>query len=78
MKNQPNHDIWTYRDVDAMAFSRGAAPVFLDATRDYETEGGPIGGQTQVTIRNEHLNYIVTWYSLSLLTFLLARKALAK
>ena len=23
--------------------------------------GGPIGGQTNVQLRNEHLSYIVTW-----------------
>ena len=23
--------------------------------------GGPIGGQTRVTLRNEHLQYIFTW-----------------
>lgn len=23
--------------------------------------GGPIGGQTRVTLRNEHMQYIVTW-----------------
>lgn len=65
MKNRPDYDIWSHRDVEMMAFSRGTAPVFLDATRDYETKGGPIGGQTQITIRNEHLNYIITWYSFS-------------
>jgi len=25
--------------------------------------GGPIGGQTRVYLRNEHLQYIITWYS---------------
>lgn len=23
--------------------------------------GGPIGGQTRVTLRNEHMQYIITW-----------------
>lgn len=26
------------------------------------TPGGPIGGQTRVTLRNEHMQYMVTWY----------------
>ncbi|KAJ6651837.1 hypothetical protein lerEdw1_016433 [Lerista edwardsae] len=26
--------------------------------------GGPIGGQTRVSLRNEHLQYIITWYGL--------------
>lgn len=24
--------------------------------------GGPVGGQTRVTLRNDHLQYIFTWY----------------
>lgn len=24
--------------------------------------GGPIGGQTRVTLRNEHMQYIITWW----------------
>ncbi|VDQ11392.1 unnamed protein product [Trichobilharzia regenti] len=26
--------------------------------------GGPVGGQTRVTLRNEHASYIFTWFSL--------------
>ena len=28
---------------------------------DSTIAGGPIGGQTNVTVRNEHLSYIITW-----------------
>lgn len=30
--------------------------------------GGPIGGQTRVTLRNEHMQYIVTWWVAALLS----------
>lgn len=30
--------------------------------------GGPIGGQTRVTLRNEHMQYIVTWWVGALLS----------
>lgn len=43
----------------------GADPYFLDAKVESTISGGPIGGQTRVTLRNEHLSYIVTWFSLS-------------
>ena len=33
--------------------------------------GGPIGGQTLIQLRNEHLNYAMTWYTLSAVTALL-------
>ena len=33
--------------------------------------GGPIGGQTNVQLRNEHTSYILTWFSLSAFTALM-------
>lgn len=46
----------------------GASPIFLDATTDFDVPKGPIGGQTRVSLRNEHLSYIFTWYALCALT----------
>uniref|UniRef100_A0A8B9ZUJ5 SURF1-like protein n=1 Tax=Anas zonorhyncha TaxID=75864 RepID=A0A8B9ZUJ5_9AVES len=41
--------------------------------------GGPIGGQTRVSLRNEHMQYIVTWYGLCAATsFLWYRKFIQK
>lgn len=44
----------------------GADPIFLDAKTT--VNGGPIGNQTRVTLRNEHGSYIVTWFGLSVAT----------
>lgn len=64
----PNNDVeknrWHYRDLEAMGGVTGAEPVFIDADFRSTTPGGPIGGQTRVTLRNEHMQYIVTWYGL--------------
>lgn len=46
----------------------GASPHILDATADPIIPFGPIGGQTHIALRNEHLSYVVTWFSLSGLT----------
>lgn len=51
-----------------MAQVTGADSIFLDATDECDVPGGPIGGQTRVTLRNEHFSYVVTWYSLSAAT----------
>lgn len=57
------------RDLDAMAKITEAEPVYIELLPGYSTShGGPIGGQTKVTLRNEHLSYIVTWYALSAIT----------
>lgn len=39
------------------------APVRTQPTVPAESTvpGGPIGGQTRVTLRNEHMQYIITW-----------------
>ncbi|TNN68137.1 Surfeit locus protein 1 [Liparis tanakae] len=62
----PNNDVeknrWHYRDLEAMGGVTGAQPVFIDADYRSTTPGGPIGGQTRVTLRNEHLQYVVTWW----------------
>ncbi|KFM76201.1 Surfeit locus protein 1, partial [Stegodyphus mimosarum] len=63
-KNQPNSVFFFYRDVPKMTEITGAAPIFLDADAETTVPGGPIGGQTRITFRNEHLSYIITWYSL--------------
>ncbi|KAA0198809.1 SURF1 protein, partial [Fasciolopsis buskii] len=49
------------RQVNDMARDMDTLPLFIDATYDSSTTGGPIGGQTRVNLRNEHMSYIITW-----------------
>lgn len=56
----------------------GAQPYFIDAVFESSVPGGPIGGQTIVTIRNEHLQYVITWLSLSGFTSLFWYKLVYK
>ncbi|XP_031225323.1 surfeit locus protein 1 isoform X4 [Mastomys coucha] len=60
-ENSPERNHWYYRDLEAMAKITGADPIFIDADFQSTTPGGPIGGQTRVTLRNEHMQYIITW-----------------
>ncbi|XP_049809373.1 surfeit locus protein 1 [Schistocerca nitens] len=64
--NKP--DAWFYRDVETMAEVLHTDPIFIDASAESSVPGGPQGGQTRVTLRNEHLSYILTWYGLSAAT----------
>ncbi|XP_078737538.1 surfeit locus protein 1 isoform X3 [Lampetra fluviatilis] len=66
--NDPAHNRWYHRDVGAMAHATGVQPVLIDADASSTVRGGPIGGQTQVVLRNEHMQYLLTWYSLSAAT----------
>ncbi|XP_012224940.1 surfeit locus protein 1 isoform X2 [Linepithema humile] len=66
--NAPAKGVWYYRDLDAMAKMAATEPVYIELLFGYGTSHGPIGGQTKVTLRNEHLSYIITWYTLSAIT----------
>ena len=62
-----------------MAGITGADPIYIDMSASSRKSGTPIGGQTKVTLRNEHLVYIITWYSLSAITgFLWYRQFIQK
>lgn len=67
-KQSNSGTFWHYKDIEGMARFCNAAPVLIDADAASTVEGGPIGGQTKVTLRNEHFSYILTWYSLSAAT----------
>lgn len=64
--NTKGAPIFTFRDVNTMSKMLSTAPIFVDAVETFP--GGPQGGQTRITMRNEHMSYIMTWYSLSLAT----------
>ncbi|XP_076749801.1 surfeit locus protein 1 [Xylocopa sonorina] len=74
-KNRPHTDIWYYRDLDAMAKKGDASPIYIEMISNNNTDQYPVGSQTKVELRNEHMSYILTWYCLSLTTaFLWHRK----
>lgn len=69
--NDPEAGRWYSRDVAAIASARGlveVAPYFIDV--DAPAEPGPLpqGGMTQVSFRNTHLIYALTWFCLALMS----------
>uniref|UniRef100_A0AC35F9H1 SURF1-like protein n=1 Tax=Panagrolaimus sp. PS1159 TaxID=55785 RepID=A0AC35F9H1_9BILA len=67
-ENIPERNVWFYKNFEEMANHCDALPVYLEATFESSQRHGPIGGQTNISVRNEHLNYLLTWYSLSAIT----------
>lgn len=64
-----------FRDVPLMAAALNTEEVFLDLHSidgvDFSqarSQNIPVPGQTRVTLRNEHVSYFVTWFSLSAIT----------
>lgn len=66
--NQPDKNVWFAPDLAQMAAAAGLArvrPVFVEAGPEPNPGGLPIGGQTQIDLPNDHLQYAITWYSLA-------------
>jgi len=77
--NKPSENTWYWLDLPAMAKHTGASPVLVEADIDKSNPTRlPIGGQTVVALRNDHLNYALTWFTLtaclSVMAFRLMRK----
>ncbi|CAK7272726.1 surf-like protein [Sporothrix epigloea] len=74
--NRPEKGEFYFPDVNGMAALTGSLPVWVEATMepdllqvyDMEAYGIPIGKLPEVALRNNHAQYIFTWYSLSLAT----------
>ncbi|XP_033201553.1 surfeit locus protein 1 [Bombus vancouverensis nearcticus] len=64
-KNRPHHNMWYYRDVYEMAEKADTSPIYLEMSTNNDLNQYPISGQTRVELRNDHLNYLLTWYCLS-------------
>ena len=73
--NEAAKNLWHSRDVEALAAKLNTRPVFLDldleSSREAAGRGGPVGGQTRISLRNDHVQYMMTWWSVSAMTMLL-------
>lgn len=66
--NEPENEIWLYVDTHQMAAHREIVPVadyYVDAIRPPGPYSLPIGASTELSVRNEHLQYAVTWFLLA-------------
>ena len=68
-KNEPENNAWFNIDPPAMAATAGQAtlPVYYILSSDRSERGNlPRGRQWSLDIKNDHLEYAITWYSLAL------------
>ncbi len=66
--NKPGINMWYYVDVAAMAAATAlprVRPFYLEVAADRNPGGYPIGGQTRLVLRNDHLQYVITWFSIA-------------
>ncbi|KAK7914604.1 hypothetical protein PG985_012307 [Apiospora marii] len=74
--NRPDKGEFYFPDVKQMAELTGSQAVWIEATMepgllevmDMENRGVPIGRAAEVNLRNNHAQYIFTWYGLAFAT----------
>ena len=84
--NNPEKGEWYFPSVYEMAEASGSEPVWVEATMqpdlmvawDREEKGIPIGRPAEVNLRNNHTQYVFTWYSLSFATTIMFWMVLRK
>ncbi|KAI0011403.1 SURF1-domain-containing protein [Xylariaceae sp. FL0662B] len=75
-ENRPDLNEFYFPDVKQMAALTGSQPIWVEQTMepgllqtiDMETKGIPIGRPAEVNLRNNHAQYIFTWYGLAVAT----------
>lgn len=68
--NDPIHDRWYSRDVEAIAAARSlppVAPFFIDQEETSGNAGEPVAGLTVIHFPNNHLLYALTWFAMAFL-----------
>jgi surfeit locus 1 family protein len=66
--DDPAHNLWFVRDHLAMAAAKGwgpVAPFFVDQEAPMPPGGLPKPGKIAPNLRNDHLQYALTWYALA-------------
>ena len=70
--DDPGRNLWFTRDHLAIAGAKGwlerwgqVAPFFIDLESPTPPGGYPRPGALKVSLRNEHLQYAITWYGLA-------------
>jgi len=66
--NRADLNYWFWVDLSAMATADGlesVAPFYIDADATPNPGGWPKGAVTRLELRNDHLQYAITWFSLA-------------
>ncbi|KAI8374131.1 SURF1 family-domain-containing protein [Radiomyces spectabilis] len=84
--NAPSSNQWYWTDVETMAQLTGSEPLLVERVSDQSPyvehalidRGIPVGRSPVVEVHNSHLQYIFTWYALSIATSAMLWKLLRK
>jgi surfeit locus 1 family protein len=66
--NEPHNNTWFYIDPSSMTASAGLPPVqrYYILAANASPGGFPVGHQWRIDIKNDHLQYAITWFALAI------------
>jgi surfeit locus 1 family protein len=67
-KDEPEHNLWYTRDLEAMAKAKGwstIAPFYVELAAPVPPGGLPKPGVLKPSLPNNHLQYAITWFGLA-------------
>lgn len=66
-ENHPEHNLWLHEDQPAMEVYSGLTlkHLILEATGERKSETYPYPSDGKISLRNDHLGYAITWFSLA-------------
>lgn len=67
--NRADKNVWFYEDIPAMSQATGLmlTPIVVEATGAREKGVYPLPSDGKIALRNDHLNYAITWFSLAII-----------
>jgi len=71
--NHAEKNVWFYEDMDAMSKAAGVTltPVVVEAVGKPEKDVYPMPSDGKISLRNDHLNYAITWFLLAAISLIM-------
>ena len=68
-ENQPAKNVWFYEDMGAMSEATGVTltPLIVEAVGEKAKDVYPVPHDGNISLRNDHFNYAITWFSLAII-----------
>jgi surfeit locus 1 family protein len=72
-ENQPEKNLWLTEDISTMSKTTGLdlLPLIVEVTGAREQGVYPMPGDGKIKLRNDHLGYAITWFSLAALALIM-------
>jgi surfeit locus 1 family protein len=71
--NVPDKNLWFFEDIAGMSQAAGVdiSPVVVEQVGPAQKDVYPVPGNGNITLRNDHLNYAITWFSLAAISLIM-------